>query len=97
MSTTVTSLSFTLPPATAIMLLPMDSTRRSLLRCTTGTNPAVWKFGTGPTNANDGVVLDSTTAVGGRLFVAADECPADSVCAYSTSGTTVSVEVGHAN
>ena len=96
MTTTVSSFSFIFPAATAVQFLPEDSGRRSLLRATTGTNPAVFKFGSAPTSATDGVVLDSTTAVGGRLYAGSVDCPTDAVWAYSTAGTTVSVEVGHA-
>jgi hypothetical protein len=97
MALTVTTLSFTLAAATPTLLLPLDTTRRSLLRATTGTAPAVWKFGSAPTSATDGVVLDSTSAVGGRLLATGDQCPVDPVYAYSTAGTTVTVEVGRAN
>jgi hypothetical protein len=95
MSLTIQTLSFTLPAATAVQLLPADSTRQSLLRSTTGANPATWKFQSAPTGASDGLVLDSTTAAGGRvLLTGASVCPIDSVWAYSTAGTTVCVEVG---
>jgi hypothetical protein len=94
MSLTVTTTSFTLAPATATQILPADPTRQSLLRATCGANPATWKFQTAPTSAGDGLVLDSTTAQGARVLLTGASVPVDSVWAYSTAGTTVTVEVG---
>lgn len=97
MSLTVTTTSFTLAPATATLILPADPTRQSLLRSTIGANPATWKFQSAPTSASDGLVLDSTTAQGARVLLTGASVPVDSVWAYSTAGTTVTVEVGRAN
>jgi hypothetical protein len=97
MSLTVTTLSFTLAPATAVQLLPADSTRQLLLRATTGTNPATLKFGSAPASATDGLALDSTTAAGGRILLTGASTPIDSVWAWSQLGTTVCVEIGKTN
>jgi hypothetical protein len=64
---TYTTTSVTLAPATATQILAADPTRQSLLRATTGANPATWKFGSvGPASATDGLVLDATTAADKR-------------------------------
>jgi hypothetical protein len=94
---TVTTTSFTLPPATAVQLLPADPTRQLLLRATCGANPATWKFGSAPASATDGLVLDATTAAGARVLLTGASVPIDAVWAYSTAGTTVCVEVGKTN
>jgi hypothetical protein len=94
---TVTTLSFTLAPATATQLLPADQTRQLLLRATTGTNPATFKFASAPTSATDGLALDATTAAGGRILLSGASTPIDSVWAFSQLGTTVCVEVGRTN
>jgi hypothetical protein len=97
MSLTVQTLSFTLAPAVAVQLLPADSTRQLLLRATTGSNPATFKFGQAPVSATDGLVLDSTTLAGGRLLLQGASVPVDAVWAWSQLGTTVCVEVGKTN
>jgi hypothetical protein len=97
MSLTVTTLSFTLAPATAVQLLPADSTRQLLLRATTGANPATFKFGSAPVSATDGLVLDTTTLAGGRQLLTGPSTPIDAVWAWSQLGTTVAIEVGKTN
>jgi hypothetical protein len=94
MTLTVQTLSFTLPAATAVQLLPADPTRQLLLRAVTSTNPATFKFGSAPTSANDGLTLDATTAAGGRILLTGASTPSDSVWAFSQLGTVVAVEVG---
>ena len=98
-SLTVNTLSFTLAAATALKLLPLDPTRRLLLRENTGTAPATFKFGSAPVSATDGVTLDPPTASGGQggsILLTGDDVPVDALWAYSTAGTTVTVEVGTA-
>jgi hypothetical protein len=90
----VYGLTKTLPPATAVQLLPADSTRQLLLRATTSANPASWKFGNAPISASDGLVLDTTTLAGGRQLLTGASVPIDSVWPFSQLGTTVCVEVG---
>jgi hypothetical protein len=97
-SLTVNTLSFTLAAATALKLLPLDPTRRLLLRENTGTNPVTFKFGSvAPASATDGVTLDAPSASGGQggsILLSGDDVPVDALWAYSTAGTTVTVEVG---
>jgi hypothetical protein len=94
MSFTTTTTSFTLSAGVAQQLFALDTTRTSLLRTNTGaTNPATFKFGSGPASATDGVVFAVSSAP--VLITGAAITPVDSVWAYSASGTTVTVEVSH--
>jgi hypothetical protein len=96
-SLTANTLSFTLAAATAQKLLPLDPTRRLLLRENTGTAPATFKFGSAPASATDGITLDAPSASGGQggsILLSGDDVPVDALWAYSTAGTTVTVEVG---
>jgi hypothetical protein len=91
-------LSFTLAATTAKQLLPLDPTRKLLLRENTGTAPATFKFGSAPTSATDGVTFDAPSASGGQsgsILLSGSDAPVDALWAYSTLGTTVTVEVGN--
>src|SRR5713226_4855675 len=95
MTSTVTTLSVTLAPATPTQILPANPSRNYLLRSCNGANPSTWKFGNvGPASATDGLVLDSTTAQGGRTLIYGPQTPQDAIWAYSALGTTVVVESG---
>jgi hypothetical protein len=94
-TTTTTTTTVTLAPATATLVVPFDPSRTSLLRSVSGANPATFKFQTAPASVNDGLVLDNTTAQGGRQLITGPSTPVDAVFAFSTLGTTVCVEVGH--
>jgi hypothetical protein len=69
-----------------------------------GINPATFKFGSAPTSATDGFTLDPASASGGQggsLFLSngdshttQGDTPVDAVYAYSTGGTTVTIEEG---
>ncbi len=95
MSLTVTTTSFALAASTPTLLLPLDTTRRQLLR-SVSSGVATFKFGSAPASATDGVVIDPTSTAGGRLLVTGADTPVDAVYAYSTSGANVTVEVGRA-
>jgi len=94
MTSTVTTLSVTLAPATPTQILPANPSRNYLLRSCNGANPSTWKFGSAPASATDGLVLDATTAQGGRTLVTGPQTPQDAIWAYSQLGTTVCVESG---
>jgi hypothetical protein len=75
-----------------------------LLLCNTGTAPAAFKFQSAPASATDGFTLDGASVSGGQggSFLISDgssktlqgDTPIDAVYAYSTLGTTVSIEEG---
>jgi hypothetical protein len=94
---TITTTSLTLAAATPTQILSADTTRLLLLRSVNGANPCTWKFGSAPASASDGLVLDSTTAQGGRVLLTGASVPVDAVWCWSQLGTTVTVEVGRAN
>jgi hypothetical protein len=102
-SITISSRSFTLAPATPLLLASLNPRRKLLLLANTGVNPAAFKFQSAPASATDGVTLDPASAAGGQggSFLRSDsgktingECPVDSIWAYSQAGTTVSIEEG---
>jgi hypothetical protein len=100
---TVSSRSYTLAPATPLLLAPLNPQRKLLLLCVTGTAPAAFKFQSAPTSATDGFTLDGASVSGGQggnLLLSDSgktingECPVDCVWGYSQAGTTVTVEEG---
>jgi hypothetical protein len=70
-----------------------------------GVNPAAFKFQSAPASATDGFCLDGASSPGGQggsiLFsdggspTTQGYTPVDAVYAYSTAGTTVTVEEGN--
>jgi hypothetical protein len=106
-TTTVKSTSFTLAPATPTLLLAFQPNRKLLMLAVNNVNPATFKFGSAPASATDGFTLAGASASGGQggSFLLTDAtkpplhlnngcCPVDAVYAYSTLGTTVSVQEG---
>jgi len=95
---TLTSQSFTLPPATAVQIASINASRELLMLQNTGSaNPATFKFQTAPSSATDGFALDPASASGGQggsLLLDSGRCSIDAIYAYSTLGTTVTVVDG---
>jgi hypothetical protein len=101
---TISSKSFTLQPATATLLIPLNPNRRLLVLSISGVNSAAFKFQFPPASATDGITLDPASVSGGQggsiLFSDGEshttqgDTPVDAVYAYSTLGTTVNVEEG---
>jgi hypothetical protein len=100
---TFKSKSFALAPATPTFLVALNPDRRLLLLAVNGTAPAVFKFGSAPVSATDGITLDAASVSGGQggsiLFAEDTQAlqtmtPIDAVYAYSTIGTTVIVLEG---
>ena len=100
---TVTSKSFTLPPATPILVAALNPNRQLLILAVTGPAPAAFKFGSAPTSAIDGITLGAASVSGeqgGSLLLTRHSetiesfCPVDAVYAYSSLGTTISVSEG---
>jgi hypothetical protein len=94
MTATVTTTTVILAAATPTLILAANPSRSSLLRSVTGANPCTFKFQTAPVSATDGLVLDNTTAQGGRQLITGPSTPVDAIFGYSTLGTTVCCEVG---
>jgi hypothetical protein len=99
---TVNSISKTLAAATSLLLAPASAERASLTIQNTGsTNPLVFKTGSAPVSATDGICLDPASAVGGQggSYEFSDNVPIDAIYGYSTGGTTVTVfdgsDAGH--
>jgi hypothetical protein len=97
------STSYTLAPATPTPLIAANPNRRLLLFGVNGVSPAVFKFGSAPTSATDGVTLGAASVSGGQggsLLHPTDgegidtHVPVDSVWAFSALGTTVFVVEG---
>ncbi len=95
MTATTSTTTVTLAPATATLIVPFDPSRTSLLRSVTGANPCTFKFQTAPVSATDGLVLDNTTAQGGRQLITGPSTPVDAIYGWSTLGTVVCIEAGH--
>jgi hypothetical protein len=94
---TITSISKTLAAATAAILVPASSQRTFLsIQNTGGTNPFVFKIGSAPLSATDGICLDPASAVGGQggSYEFSDKVPVDAIYGYSTAGTTVNISDG---
>ena len=100
---TIKSKSFTLPPATAILVAALNPNRRLLLLAVNGTAPAAFKFGSAPASAIDGITLGAASVSGGQggsLLLSEDTetiqtlTPVDAIYAYSALGTTVTVSEG---
>ena len=101
---TVTSRSFTLPPATPVQLLALNPNRRLLMLSVCDVNPAAFKFGSAPASAVDGITLGGASASGGQggsiLFSDGDShttqtyTPVDAVYAMSALGTSVAIDEG---
>jgi hypothetical protein len=97
-SMTAETISLTLAPATAALIIPLNANRRTLFLQVNGIHPAAFKFGSAPTSATDGFCLDGASVSCGqggfRLFGPESDsilnlCPADAVYAYSALGTTI--------
>jgi hypothetical protein len=95
MTISFTSNSFTLAPATAKLLLAQNLVRNGLMIQNCGVAPCTFKFQSAPASATDGFTLDPASAAagqGGSLELhGTNETPIDSLWAYSTLGTTVTV------
>jgi hypothetical protein len=62
---TATGQSFTLPPATPVLVAPLNTSRKLLmLENTGGANPVTLKFQTAPASATDGFTLDPAIVQG---------------------------------
>jgi hypothetical protein len=102
---TASGQSFTLPPATPVLIAPINASRKLLMLENTGSaNPATFKFQTAPASATDGFTLDPASVTGGQggSLVLHDDAdgindgcaPIDAIYAYSALGTTVTVLEG---
>jgi hypothetical protein len=100
---TFKSTSYILAPATPTFLIPLNPIRRLLCIQNNGVNSVAIKFQTAPASAIDGVTLDGASVSGGQggsiLFshdspTTQGNCPVDALWAYSTLGTTVSIDEG---
>ena len=97
MPTTIKTTSGTLAPATGALLAAAQGECSLLIIANNGVNPMVFKFGSVPSSATDGIPLDPASAAGGQggsLVLTEDAACADSVYGYSTLGTTFSVQQG---
>jgi hypothetical protein len=96
LSKSYNSQSFTLTAATAKLLVPLNPVRNALLLQVTGTAPCAFKFGSvAPVSATDGMTLDGASASGeqgGSMLLTGLDTPVDQIWAYSTLGTTVTVQ-----
>jgi hypothetical protein len=98
----INSISKTLAAATSLLLAPASAERASLSIQNTGSaNPLVFKTGSAPVSATDGICLDPASAVGGQgeSYDFGEAVPVDAIYGYSTGGTTVTVfdgsDAGH--
>jgi hypothetical protein len=91
---TINSISKTIAAATPLLIAPASAERAFLcVQNTGGTNPLVFKTGSAPQSATDGICLDPASAVGGQggSYEFRDRVPTDAIYGYSTGGTTVVV------
>jgi hypothetical protein len=98
----INSTSKTLAAATSQLLTPASAERTYLsIQNTGGTNPFVFKIGSAPLSATDGICLDPASAAGGQggSYEFRDKVPVDAIYGYSTGGTTVTIfdgtDAGH--
>lgn len=89
----MTSVTKTLAPGVAQLLVPASAERTFLSVMVTGINPATFKFVSAPTSVTDGTSLDPASGAGGQggSFCFGDKVPVDAVYAISANGTTVNV------
>jgi hypothetical protein len=91
----------TLSAGVAALLASTMPDIKLLIIANTGVNPMVFKFGSAPTSATDGIPLDGASAPGGQggalALAVQDEPgdftpPADAVYAFSALGTSYVVQ-----
>jgi hypothetical protein len=97
----IASISKTLAAATAQLLTAASAERSYLSIQNTGTNPFVFKTGSAPQSATDGICLDPASSSGGQggSYDFGDNVPIDAIHGYSTGGTTLTIfdgsDAGH--
>lgn len=97
MSISTKTTSGTLAAGIAALLAPAYPQCSLLIIANNGTNPMVYKFGSAPTSATDGIPLDPASVAGGQggvLVLTGEHACSDAVYGMSTSGTTFSVQQG---
>ena len=97
MGISIKNTSFTISAATATPLVSENLNRKHLCIVVNGTNPATIKFGSAPTSVTDGISLDGASGSGGQggsVWYGEQDAPTDSIFAWSTAGTTVTVASG---
>lgn len=89
--------STTIPAATATQIAAPLAGITSLILANNGTGAMVFKFGSAPTSAVDGIGLDPASTSGGQggsIVLTGDAAFGDAIFGFSTAGTTVSVIQG---
>lgn len=97
MGISVKTTSVSLSAASPTLLVGANNDRKHLCIVVNGVNPCTIKFGSPPASVTDGISLDGSSVVGGQggsIWYGELDAPTDSVFAWSTSGTTVSVAQG---
>jgi hypothetical protein len=93
-SNSATVQSTTLAANTPVKIANASPGLRILIISNNGTGSLVWKPGSAPASATDGISLDAAGGAGGQggsIVLTGDAAIGDAIFAWSTAGTTVSV------